>query len=303
MSGACSNCGNDLSTIDFIQIESDGKSYVINVRLIVFSRYSVFKWLQVISWIAIGSVWMAIAHSRSSLSTNPTSSLDSSFHPPAHTFFLFPYRLDLNQCKSDILHRPFSFLCFFFFNLKCATYGFYTSTSAEYDVYLIRDANTQITKSSSLSRKRQYFPASFFRFFSQFFFLLYSLCCSYFCAFVSSMCIYMFLIFCSGCTLCSFYIIIFSLFLLLLFPFFFYFISFLFLLSLKRRKKKHKTNFTFLKITSKWKLFFHHMNLELWEREQKNTNEESIWSLQRKCRKTLSKTKYIKEMENFVTWV
>lgn len=114
MSGACSNCVNDSSTIDFIQIESDGKSYVINVRLIVFSRYSVFKWLQVISWIAIGSVWMAIAHSRSSLSTNPTSSLDSSFHPPAHTFFLFPYRLDLNQCKSDILHRPFSFLCFFF---------------------------------------------------------------------------------------------------------------------------------------------------------------------------------------------
>lgn len=48
---------------------------------------------------------------------------------------LFGRRTSLmNQCKSDIWFGIFDF--------TCATYGFYISTSAEYDVYLVRDANT-----------------------------------------------------------------------------------------------------------------------------------------------------------------
>lgn len=96
---------------------------------------------------------------------------------------------------------------------------------------------------------------------SMFFFC--SFWCSHFCAFV---CMHAFLIFCSGCILCSFYIIFLF---LLLFPFLFHFIFSSFCLSHTQRKRerdwKNKTNSTFLKITSKWKLFFHHMNLELCE--------------------------------------
>lgn len=40
------------------------------------------------------------------------------------------------------LKKIFCLFPFPTFDFTCATYGFYTSTSAEYDVYLVRDANT-----------------------------------------------------------------------------------------------------------------------------------------------------------------